>query len=40
MSVFGYAADTQPRTIGGPSDAGAIVFTEMAELPGLLAAVT
>jgi len=40
MSVLGYAADTEPRTLGGLFDAGAIVFTEMAELPGLIAAAT
>jgi beta-phosphoglucomutase-like phosphatase (HAD superfamily) len=40
MSVLGYAADAEPRSAAGLSDAGAIVFTEMAELPGLLAAVT
>ena len=40
MSVLGYAADAEPRAAGALADAGAIVFTEMAELPGLLAAVS
>jgi HAD superfamily hydrolase (TIGR01509 family) len=40
MSALGYAADAEPRAAAGLSDAGAIVFTEMAELPGLLAAIT
>jgi len=40
MSVLGYAADAEPRAAGGLVDAGAIVFTEMADLPGLLAAIS
>jgi HAD superfamily hydrolase (TIGR01509 family) len=40
MSVLGYAADADPLVAAGLADAGAIVFTEMAALPGLLAPVT
>jgi HAD superfamily hydrolase (TIGR01509 family) len=40
MSALGYAADAEPRAAGALFDAGAIVFTAMADLPGLLAAVT
>ena len=40
MSVLGYAADAEPRAVAGLSDAGAIVFTEMAALPGLLAPIS
>jgi HAD superfamily hydrolase (TIGR01509 family) len=40
MSVLGYAADAEPRAAAALADAGAIVFTEMAELPALLAAVS
>jgi HAD superfamily hydrolase (TIGR01509 family) len=40
MSVLGYAADAEPRAAAALRDAGAIVFTAMAELPGLLAAVS
>jgi HAD superfamily hydrolase (TIGR01509 family) len=38
MAPLGYAADAEPRAMGGLSDAGAIVFTSMAELPNLIAA--
>ena len=37
MSAFGYAADAEPRAATALGDAGAIVFTEMAALPRLLA---
>jgi HAD superfamily hydrolase (TIGR01509 family) len=40
MSAFGYAADADPRAAAVLGDAGAIVFTEMASLPRLLAAVS
>ncbi|HKZ15433.1 MAG TPA: HAD family hydrolase [Solirubrobacterales bacterium] len=38
MSALGYAADAEPRAVGALFDAGAIVFTSMADLPGLLEA--
>ena len=38
MSVLGYAADAEPRTRDTLVDAGAIVFTDMAELPKIVAA--
>ena len=40
MSVLGYAPASERSTIAGLFDAGALVFTEMAELPRLLAAVS
>lgn len=39
MSALGYAADAEPRAAAGLAEAGAIVFTAMAELPRLLAPV-
>jgi HAD superfamily hydrolase (TIGR01509 family) len=38
MSVLGYSPATERSTVAGLFDAGAIVFTDMAELPRLLAA--
>lgn len=38
MAPLGYAADAEPGAIAALFDAGAIVFTSMAELPGLVAA--
>jgi HAD superfamily hydrolase (TIGR01509 family) len=40
MSVLGYAADAEPRAAEVLLDAGATVFTAMAKLPLLLAAVS
>lgn len=40
MSVLGYAADADPQIAAALREAGAIVFTAMADLPGLLAAVS
>jgi HAD superfamily hydrolase (TIGR01509 family) len=39
MSALGYAADAEPRAAAALAEAGAIVFTAMAELPRLLAPV-
>jgi HAD superfamily hydrolase (TIGR01509 family) len=39
MSALGYAADAEPRAAAALGEAGAIVFTAMAELPRLLAPV-
>ncbi len=38
MAPLGYAADAEPAAMSALFDAGAIVFTSMAELPGLVAA--
>lgn len=38
MAPLGYAAEAEPRAMDALADAGAIVFTSMAELPGLVAA--
>jgi HAD superfamily hydrolase (TIGR01509 family) len=40
MSVLGYAAEADPRAMGALHDAGAIVFTAMAELPGMLESIS
>jgi HAD superfamily hydrolase (TIGR01509 family) len=40
MSALGYAADGEPRAAAALAEAGALVFTEMAELPRLLAVVS
>jgi HAD superfamily hydrolase (TIGR01509 family) len=38
MAPLGYAADAEPAAMAALFDAGAIVFTSMADLPGLVAA--
>jgi HAD superfamily hydrolase (TIGR01509 family) len=38
MSALGYAAESDRRLLGGLFDAGAIVFTSMEDLPGLIEA--
>jgi HAD superfamily hydrolase (TIGR01509 family) len=38
MSALGYAAADQPRLLGGLFEAGAVVFTSMDDLPGLIEA--
>jgi HAD superfamily hydrolase (TIGR01509 family) len=38
MAPLGYAADAEPERMDALFDAGAIVFTSMADLPGLVAA--
>ena len=38
MPVLGYAAESERRTLGALFDAGAIVFTSMSDLPGLIEA--